>query len=314
MFRLNFFICLFLLFACSTGVCINCPRTKVEEPGVCLSCPRLGITPDEVKVCLSCPRIFLQAEVEDLNVCLSCPRLFLQHSTHLTASKPELKHRYKLFRQNLQQINKVNGQELGWTAGVNQFTDLSDEELMQFKGANMTARDLPQHSDNLGVCLNCPRVADAVDWRVAGTVTPVQDQGRCGSCWIFAAVAAIETRAFAAGSPKNGLSEQELVDCGSPYRDACQGGDSLKAFEYVYDNQRLAKRSDYPYLAKTGACMTLSNGLSGVTQRYYTYRYGEEQMIQGLNEGPIVVEFNAIPNFFRYQGGVFDDKSCSANQ
>lgn len=36
-------------------------------------------------------------------------------------------------------------------------------------------------------------------------------------------------------------------------------------------------------------------------------------MIQGLSEGPIVVEFNAIPNFFRYQSGIFNDKSCSAN-
>ena len=65
------------------------------------------------------------------------------------------------------------------------------------------------------------------------------------------------------------------MDCGSPYRDACDGGDSLKAFEYVYERKALARGEDYPYIGRSNpSCGAegLQNGLTGVKQRYFTYR------------------------------------------
>jgi C1A family cysteine protease len=51
----------------------------------------------------------------------------------------------------------------------------------------------------------------AVDWR--GKMNPAKDQGGCGSCWAFAATAAIEGR-YAIKSKKSiNLSEQQMIDC-----------------------------------------------------------------------------------------------------
>ena len=88
----------------------------------------------------------------------------------------------------------------------------------------------------------------SINWVELGGVTPVKDQGSCGSCWSFAAIGALEGAHFAASGELLSFSEQQLIDC--PDRKAgtmgCHGGDPYSAFDY-FKNHFIMEEKAYPY-------------------------------------------------------------------
>lgn len=82
------------------------------------------------------------------------------------------------------------------------------------------ARSLPQRPRSAG--------ASRFDWREFNILTPVQNEGSCGSCWAFAAAAAFESSYRMRNDRRIDLSEQELLDCGPA---SCEGGNSAEVFK-----------------------------------------------------------------------------------
>jgi len=101
---------------------------------------------------------------------------------------------------------------------------------------------------------------DSVDWRTkSGVVTPVKDQGGCGSCWAFSTVETLESHlAIATGSPAPKLSAQQIVSC-APNPDqcggtgGCQGSIQTLGFNYT-STAGITTEADYPYSGRTGTC------------------------------------------------------------
>lgn len=151
----------------------------------------------------------------------------------------------------------------------------------------------------------------SVDWRTKGAVNPVKDQGHCGSCWSFAATAAIESEHFLTSGELLSLSEQQLVDC-DPKSDGCDGGFAAWAFEYVATaSQEL--ETEYPYTATTGATCNYepSKGKVNVTTHYLVEPKSIDALKAAIAVQPVAVSVEADKPVFRnYESGVLDSAEC----
>merc|ERR1712222_70916 len=124
-------------------------------------------------------------------------------------TKAEFEFRMEAFKKTLNKIalhNSDNSHKS--TVGHNQFSDWTEAEykrLLGYKGR--------QTNNEEAEILDTSNLADSMDWRSRGAVTPVKNQGQCGSCWAFSSTGAIEGSMFLSTGTLQSFSEQQLVDC-----------------------------------------------------------------------------------------------------
>jgi C1A family cysteine protease len=234
--------------------------------------------------------------------------------------------RFGVWADNVRRIAKYNSQGLSSKLRANQFADMTDAQFKRAmfgeEGSCFKAGEEPIRigkgrltGEQRGAL---ETLADGVDWTTAGCVTPVKDQGQCGSCWAFSTTGSIECNwAIAKGQCKStlvGLSEQELVDC-SKVNAGCNGGNMASAMSYVTSNGGLCSESEYPYKGVDGSCKASSCGTKydAISNHKSVTADSESSLATATNAGCVSVAIEADQFAFQYYSSGVLDGTCGTN-
>ncbi len=221
----------------------------------------------------------------------------------------------QLTEEDIQKLRE-RGRIEGWTFTVD-LNGATDYPLDQLCGTVVPAdweKDYAEHVGSLGYPTR--DLPDAFDWRDTNGVTPIRNQGGCGSCWAFSAIGVVEASVLINDGVSTNLSEQWLVSCTAA--GSCNGGWPSAAMGYMRPNDRwldpcgdwgAVRESDFPYVAYDAAC--------GCPYQHpywfddWHYVPGDQWSIDNLKQaiydyGPISVTVAVDSAFQGYSGGVFN--------
>ncbi|KAL9643087.1 hypothetical protein ABK040_002804 [Willaertia magna] len=154
------------------------------------------------------------------------------------------------------------------------------------------------------------------DWRNvngANYVSPIRNQGSCGSCYSFATTAMMEARIrIATKLAKQPIySPQDIVSCSS-YSQGCEGGFAYLVSKYGEDFGIVEEQCD-PYFAQDSHCKAYD--ATCPPRQYWTdYKYiggyygattPELMQLEILQNGPIAVSLEVYSDLKNYHKGIY---------
>lgn len=238
-------------------------------------------------------------------------RDILQHFKEYNIVEDAAKH---VFWSNYENILRHNerfheGKEL-YLQTINQFTHLTEEENAKYAGASKPSTDKPRKVPKIESWLTrfLNPIPDSFDWRNKITIQPPQHQGKCGSCYAFAGIGAIEAAMSIEFKVNVKLSEMEAMEC----INGCDGSSLEAVFEYTKKKGGAAYASDHPYnFRKMSNCATNRKRAPDSTANIWQHawssiRLNEDAMKYYLvTKGPIVVGFEVYDSFNFYDKGIY---------
>jgi C1A family cysteine protease len=215
--------------------------------------------------------------------------------------------RYEIFKKNFLKLENFQlDPKITYKTKLNKFADLTLQEFRRtYLNLDVTLLDtLKSKYATEAVIDKTIKAPASFDYRTKGSVGRVKDQGGCGSCWAFSAVANLEGVYHIKHRQLLNLSEQQLVDC-STNDQGCNGGFMDTAFQYIIDNGGIQTSQSYPYTGYDGQCYAdPSQAVVQVTGFQFAGTEDEQQIKQFLvQNGPLSVALNA-DLLMNYYGGI----------
>ena len=199
---------------------------------------------------------------------------------------------------------------------INEFSDIPDEEFIATHTGDLDddSEEIDEESKRFFDAYRSSRsnVPASYSSVSLGHVSPVKNQGQCGSCAAFTTMALVETCFKKIVGKFGDYSEQHFLDCGygSPGIYGCSGASSQGYASWLDSTRpKLAFEEDYPYKAKRGTCrddFREFNQGAKVSGYYYTYR-GDEETLKKLvvDHGAVYTSIKITKHFYPYKSGIF---------
>jgi len=243
---------------------------------------------------------------------------FVRFHNKTYESREEYAMRYQNFKDNVDRINAHNAEGHSYSFGLTPFADMSQYEFAMFIKRGNGGGFVENRNVEKNYAKSSVASCDSVDWVSKGSVTPVKNQGQCGSCWSFSTTGSVESRCYINGksSTLESLSEEMLVECDysswNPFKNhGCQGGSMDSAIQWIQTNGGLATETDYPYTSGSGSkgsCESSGKTLyCAPTGKVDVTAADMDSMASAVCDGPVSIAIEADQNAFQlYNGGVFD--------
>jgi KDEL-tailed cysteine endopeptidase len=251
------------------------------------------------------------------------------HNKHY-ATPEERALRFEIFSLTLERVRSHNAKyaagESSYFLSLNQFSDLNAKEKSMVLGARKPSQATADLS--LPPPKRISTIPDAVDWRLQGKVTPIKDQGGCGSCWAFSAVGAMESAQAIANNftwpqapwtgDNVGYSELEVVAC-TLDTFGCNGGWPRSAYNFIAGNGGIDSEAGWPYPDEFAPHTRISCDPAHRTFEHFATikgyvnvtRNDESALQSAIAQQPVSVAIAVnCEAFMEYGGGVLDS-SCS---
>jgi C1A family cysteine protease len=196
----------------------------------------------------------------------------------------------------------------GWVSGHTSVSDLSDAERQKLLGL-VVPPSVKQRFAKLNAMpaetLTTFGQQKYWDWRNHGGVTSVKDQASCGSCWTFAATAAMESiLKISDHGAEVDLSEQQVVSCNTG-GSSCDGGWMSDAYA-LYQDYGAILESQMPYHAADGIpCIQSHFHRTTNLQGWSSIPFQINSLKNALESGPFSVTFTVFNDFFDYESGCY---------
>ncbi|XP_071729352.1 vignain-like, partial [Rutidosis leptorrhynchoides] len=220
--------------------------------------------------------------------------------------------RFNVFKANVHHVHKSNKMDRPYKLSLNKFAAMTNHEFRNTYAGSKISHYRALRGVRKGnltfMYHNADNIPPSVDWRERNAVTPPKDQGKCGSCWAFSTVVAVEgINAIKTGQLVS-LSEQHLIDCNSILNNGCDGGLMEPAFEFIKTHGGLATEQNYPYTCQKGICDQAKIGTQVVTVDGFENvpECDEEALLKAVAHQPVSIAIEANGHDMQfYSQGVF---------